>query len=119
MLRLLSPLLALGLTTAIAPQGATALPTAQATQGVPADTPPAFFPRGVYLSWELTYHCAAYCGIAPWEDVRRRLDACVANHVNTIWVANLPEKALPKLIRECERRDLKLLASLGSIEGKS
>ena len=87
-------------------------------QAVPADNPPDFVPLGVYLSWELPSHCAAYSGIERWEDICRRLDVCVENHVNTLWVTNMSEAELPRLIKECERRNLKLLVSMGSIEGK-
>jgi len=89
-----------------------------AVRAVPADVPPDFVPFGVYLGWELPSHCAAYSGIERWEDICRRLDVCVENHVNTLWVTNMSEEDLPGLISECQRRDLKLIVSMASIEGK-
>ncbi len=87
-------------------------------QAVPADEPPDFVPLGVYLSWELPGQCAAYTGIERWEDVGRRLDVCADNHVNLLWVTNMSEADLPRLIQECENRSLTLLVSLDTIEGK-
>ena len=95
--------------------------------GLPADEPPDFVPTGVYLSWERPAVCAAYFRgekITRWEhhidwnDVGQRLDVCVANHVDTLWVANLLPKDLPRLITECEQRNLKLLACMATIEVK-
>jgi len=58
-------------------------------------------PFGVYLSWERTGACARHYGIDRWEDVRKRLDAIAANHVDTLWVTNMAEADLPRLITEC------------------
>ncbi len=88
------------------------------TEPVPADFPPAFVPLGAYLSWERTAANAAYHGIDQWEDVARRLDALEANHVNLLWVTNMSESALPRLIEECAKRGLRLLPSMSSIEAR-
>ncbi|MFH1919582.1 MAG: hypothetical protein ABIP48_06860 [Planctomycetota bacterium] len=84
----------------------------------PAEEPPDFVPLGVYLSWERPGACARWAGIDRWEDVSRRLDAIAANHVDTLWVTNMAEADLPRLIAECERRNIKLLPSMSTIEGK-
>ena len=52
---------------------------------VPADRAPDMVPFGVYLSWDRTGACARHYGIDRWEDVRKRLDAIAANHVDTPW----------------------------------
>jgi hypothetical protein len=85
---------------------------------VPADRAPDLVPFGVYLSWERTAACADYYGIDRWEDVRKRLDAVAANHVDTLWVTNMAEADLRQLIQECEKRDIQLIPSMSSIEGK-
>ncbi|MBL7649528.1 MAG: hypothetical protein JNK74_25405 [Candidatus Hydrogenedentes bacterium] len=83
-----------------------------------ADRPPAFVPLGAYLSWERTDACAKANGIDRWADVARRLDALRKNHVNLLWVTNMDEVDLPRLIAECEKRDMRLLSSMGAVEAK-
>ncbi len=85
---------------------------------VPADRPPEMVPLGVYLSWERTGACAKHFGIDRWDDVKKRLDAIAANHVDTLWVTNMAEADLPRLIGDCEKRRIRLVVSMGSIEGK-
>ena len=85
---------------------------------VPADKPPGLVPLGVYLSWERPNACARHFGIDRWDDVCRRLDAIAANHVDTLWVTNMAEEDLPRLIRECEKRGIGLVPSMAGIEGK-
>lgn len=97
---------------------AVAVAAASPTEPVPADMPPAFVPLGAYLSWERTSANAAYHGIGQWEDVARRLDALAANHVNMLWVTNMAEGDLPRLIEECAKRSLRLMPSMGSIEAR-
>ena len=84
----------------------------------PADRAPDFVPFGVYLSWERTEACARHYDIDRWEDVGKRLDAIAANHVDTLWVTNMAEADLPRLIAECEKRRIRLIPSVSSIEGK-
>ncbi|MBL4700632.1 MAG: hypothetical protein JKX85_05165 [Phycisphaeraceae bacterium] len=83
-----------------------------------ADEPPQFVPLGVYLSWEIPFRLSKFADIPRWEYIGKILDLCVAQHVNTLWVTNLHEPDLPQLISECEKRNLKLVVSLGSIEAK-
>ena len=83
-----------------------------------ADDPPDFVPLGAYLSWERPSACARYHGVDRWVDVSRRLNAIQANHVNLLWVTNMSEADLPRLIEECGKRDIKLLPSMSSIEAK-
>ncbi len=85
---------------------------------VPADRAPDMVPLGVYLSWERTDACARHSGIDRWSDVGKRLDALAANHMDTLWVTNMAEADLPRLVAECERRAIRVLPSLSSIEGK-
>ena len=85
---------------------------------VPADRAPDMVPFGVYLSWERTGACARHYGIDRWEDVRKRLDAIAANHVDTLWVTNMAEADLPRLITECKKRGIRLIPSMSTIEGK-
>lgn len=85
---------------------------------VPADHPPAFVPLGVYLSWERTAACAAYYGLDRWVDVGKRLDALAAHHVNLLWVTNMADEDLPRLIEECRKRQIKVLPSMSSIEAR-
>lgn len=82
------------------------------------DGPPDYVPLGVYLSWERIGACAAYHGIDRWDDLSQRLDVIAANHVDTLWVTNMSEADLPRLILECEKRNIKLLPSMDTIEGK-
>jgi hypothetical protein len=56
--------------------------------------------------------------IDRWEDVCRRLDVVAANHVDTLWVTNMANADLPRLIRECEKRSIKLLVSMSAVEAK-
>jgi hypothetical protein len=84
----------------------------------PADDPPDFVPLGAYLSWERPSACAGYYGIDRWVDVCNRLNALEANHINLLWVANMSEADLPRLIEECGKRDIKLLPSLSTFEAK-
>ncbi len=84
----------------------------------PADDPPDFVPLGAYLSWERPPACARFYGIDRWVDVCRRLDAIRANHVNLLWVTNMSEADLPRLIEECGKREIKLLPSMGAIEAR-
>ena len=86
--------------------------------GLPADRPPDWVPLGVYLSWERTEACARHYGIDRWEDVRKRLDAIAASHVDTLWVTNMSESDLPRLIAECAKRGIRLIPSMDVIEGK-
>ena len=85
---------------------------------IAADRPPEFVPLGVYLSWERTRSCAEAFAIDHWTDVCRRLDALQTNHVNLLWVTNMAEKDLPRLIAECEKRHIRLLPSMSTIEAK-
>ncbi len=87
-------------------------------QSIVADQPPAFVPFGAYLSWERVAACAKTNGIDRWEDLDRRLDALASNHVNLLWVTNMDEADLPRLIAECEERDMRLLPSMGAVEAK-
>jgi len=84
----------------------------------PADEPPGFVPLGVYLSWERIGANAKAAGVAPWVDASNRLDLLQANHVNLLWVTNMSEADLPRLIEECGKRGIRLLPSMGSIEAK-
>lgn len=84
----------------------------------PADEPPQWVPLGVYLSWERTAACARALNVDRWDDVCRRLDVVAANHVDTLWVTNMADADLPRLIRECEKRGIKLVASMSTIEAK-
>ena len=92
-------------------------PCSLAQPVAPADRPPDFVPRGVYLSWEKPAAIARARGLDHWEHVGNLFDRCVENHVNTLWVANLAETDFPRLILECEKRELKLITTLGAIEG--
>lgn len=83
-----------------------------------ADLPPAFIPFGAYLSWERTDACAKANGIDRWQDVARRLDVLEKNLVNLLWVTNMDEVDLPRLIVECEKRSMRLLPSMGAVEAK-
>ncbi len=85
---------------------------------VPADRPPAFVPLGAYLSWERPGACAAHYGVERWDDVCLRLDALQANHVNLLWVTNMSQADLPRLITECEKRGMFLLPSMGVVEAR-
>ena len=85
---------------------------------VPADLPPDFVPLGAYLSWERTAANASHHGIDRWEDVAKRLDALEANHVNMLWVTNMAEGDLPRLMDECAKRGMRLMPSMGSIEAR-
>lgn len=87
-------------------------------QTVPADNPPDFVPLGAYLSWERPGACAAYYGIDRWADVGKRLDALASHHVNLLWVANMADNDLPRLIEECEKRHLMVLPSMSTVEAK-
>ena len=85
---------------------------------LPADLPPDFLPLGAYLSWERCEANAKVHNIARWDDVIIRLDALQANHVNLLWVTNMSEVDLPRLITECEKRGMRLLPSMGAVEAK-
>ena len=91
---------------------------APAVRAVPADDPPAFVPLGVYLSWERIGANAQVAGVAPWVDAVKRLDALQANHVNLLWVTNMAEAELPRLLDECGKRQIRVLPTLDSIEAK-
>ena len=92
---------------------------AVAAEGVvPADRPPDFVPLGAYLSWERIAANAAHFGIDRWDDVLKRLDALETNHVNLLWVTNMSESDLPRLLAECGRRGMKVLPSMGAIEAR-
>lgn len=95
-----------------------AMAAAPAGPAVPADEPPDFVPFGVYLSWERIGANAKAAGVEPWADACRRLDALEACKVNLLWVTNMSEGDLPRLIDECDRRGLRLLPSMSSIEAK-
>lgn len=87
-------------------------------QTLPADQPPDFLPLGAYLSWE-----RVSTGTTPKASTRRgrcrpALDALQANHVNLLWVTNLDEDALPRLITACESRNMRLLPNLGAVEAR-
>jgi len=84
----------------------------------PADEPPDFVPFGVYLSWERIGANAKVSGIDRWVDACRRLDALEACKVNLLWVTNMSEADLSRLIDECEKRGMRLLPSMSSIEAK-
>ncbi len=83
-----------------------------------ADGPPDFVPLGAYVSWERVGGCAKQQGIEMWDDACLRLDALEANHVNLLWVTNMAEADLPRLIDECEKRGMKLLPSMSVVEAK-
>ncbi|NOY80585.1 MAG: hypothetical protein GXP31_06225 [Kiritimatiellaeota bacterium] len=85
---------------------------------VPAAGPPDFAAFGVYLSWERVGANAKVSGIDKWEDASRRLDAVEACKVNLLWVTNMSEADLPRLIDECDSRGIRLLPSMSSIEAK-
>ena len=85
---------------------------------IPADEPPDFVPFGVYLSWERIGGNAKAAGIDRWTDACRRLDALETCKVNLLWVTNMSEKDLPRLIDECDKRGMRLLPSMASIEAK-
>jgi hypothetical protein len=91
---------------------------AMAVGAVPADDPPGFVPLGVYLSWERIESNAAARGVDRWADAGNRLDALQANHVNLLWVTNMAEADLPRLLDECGKRGIRVLPSMGSIEAK-
>jgi hypothetical protein len=94
------------------------LPLMSVVVAVPADNPPDWVPLGVYLAWERTYTCGVWNKTDRWQDLAKRLDAAAANAVDTIWVVNLGDEDLPRLITECERRNLKLVAGMSSVEAK-
>ena len=75
-------------------------------------------PLGVYLSWERIGANAKVAGIDPWTDLQMRLDALRLAHVNLLWITNMSEKDLPRLLDECSKRDIRVLPSMGSIEAK-
>jgi len=79
---------------------------------------PNFVPLGVYLSWELTEFWAKEANIDRWEDVQKRLDILANNNVNTLWVTNMVEEDLPRLIIECKKRNMKLLPSVTGVDAK-
>ena len=79
---------------------------------------PEFVPLGVYLSWERPAACAQYFEIDRWADVCRRLDVIQANHVNLLWVTNMGEDDLPRLIDECRKRGIRLLPSMSTVDVK-
>ena len=91
---------------------------ADAADSVPADVPPPFVPLGAYLSWERTSACAEAMGTEHWTDVAQRLDALQRNSVNLLWVTNMAEKDLPRLIDECGKREIKLLPCMSTVEAK-
>ncbi|OHB54188.1 MAG: hypothetical protein A2Y12_17080 [Planctomycetes bacterium GWF2_42_9] len=70
---------------------------------------PNFVPLGVYLSWELTEFWAKEANIDRWEDVQKRLDILANKNVNTLWVTNMIQEDIPKLLNECEKRNMKLI----------
>jgi len=84
----------------------------------PPGGPPEFVPLGVYLSWERPTACARNFGIGRWTDVCQRLDALQANHVNLLWVTNMADDDLPRLIDECRKRGIRLLPSMSTVEAK-
>lgn len=88
------------------------------SRSVPADAPPSFVPFGAYLSWERSAACAKHFGVDRWTDVCRRLDALHANHFNLLWVTNMAQADLPRLIDECGKRNLKLVPSMSVVEAK-
>ena len=45
----------------------------------------------------------------PFKRKHALLDALEANHVNLLWVTNMSESALPRLIEECAKRGIRLL----------
>ncbi len=85
---------------------------------VQADAPPDFVALGAYLSWERIAANAKALGADRWVDLGRRLDAIAARHANLLWVTNMAVADLPRLIRECRRRRLRLLPSMAAIEAK-
>ncbi|OIO94564.1 MAG: hypothetical protein AUJ96_28575 [Armatimonadetes bacterium CG2_30_66_41] len=97
---------------------ATAAAFATPVWTVPADNPPDFVPLGAYVSWERVGANAQVSGIDKWADACRRLDALQASHVNLLWVTNMSETDLPRLIEECGKRGMKLLPSMSTVEAK-
>jgi hypothetical protein len=89
-----------------------------AAQPVPADNPPDWVPLGAYVSWERIFHLAKHNKVDYWADACKRLDVLKANCVDTIWATNMQDEYFSRLIKECEKRNLKLLVSLGAIEIK-
>jgi hypothetical protein len=89
-----------------------------AVHAVPADDPPGFVPLGVYLSWERIGANAKVAGVDLWVDAVKRLDALQANRVNLLWVTNMSEADLPRLLDECGKRQIRVMPSLGTIEAK-
>jgi hypothetical protein len=83
-----------------------------------AGRPPDFVPLGVYLSWERAAACAARSGVGLWDEVGKRLDALRANHVDLLWVTNMSTANLPRLAAECEKRKIRLLPCMDSVEAK-
>mgnify|MGYP003646136195 CR=1 FL=1 len=98
------------LLSAVAPLGFAQVPA--------ADRAPDFIPLGAYVSWERCVANAKVSEIDLWEDVGTRLDALQANHVNLLWVTNMSEPALPRLIVECEKRGLRLLPNIDAVEAR-
>ncbi len=113
-----SPLLAVILALVWLPSWAAGQDAVPSQGTVPADRAPDMVPLGVYLSWERPGACARHYGIDRWEDVGKRLDAIAASHVDTLWVTNMAEADLPRLLAECEKRAIRLLPSMSAIEGK-
>ena len=79
---------------------------------------PDYVPLGVYLSWERIAACARAQGIEPWTDVERRLDLLQSRNVNLLWVTNMSEVDLPRLAEACDRRGIRLLPCVDSVEAK-
>ncbi len=77
-----------------------------------------FVPLGVYMSWERTAACAKYYKTDRWNDVCKRLDVIAKYNIDTLWVANMTEGDLPRLIKECKVRNLKLIAAMNTVETK-
>ena len=89
-----------------------------AQPSAPADDPPDWVPLGAYVSWERIFHLAKHNKVDYWTDACKRLDVLKANFVDTLWAANMQDEHFPRLIQECEKRDLKLLVAMGGIEIK-
>ncbi len=104
------------LTFAQAPDAASQ--PASAAGIVPADNPPNWVPLGAYLSWERLLYLARYNKVEYWTDICKRLDVLKENGVDTLWATNMQDEHFPRLIKECEKRDLKLLVSMGAMEIK-
>lgn len=111
-----------------------------------ADIPPDYVPLGVYLDWNGLDAYANFSNRRFEDEVDIRLDSCVRNHIDTIWVMNYDGgpmhtyntdppyiyyvvdkyehnvgsalNYLPIFIGKCKSRGLKLIISSSVFSGK-